>query len=198
MREVGERALPLEVEALRPDGPGTALIVIDVQERLFAAMEAARRPRFLKAVTNLVALARAVEWPIVLTEQYPQGLGPTVPELRAELEGARACQRLEKLCFSACAADGFGQALGEAEAAVLCGMEAHICVLETALDLLGAGRRVFVPWDGVLSRERRDQEAALDMLRAAGAIVTSSETVAFQVMKRAGTPLFRQLAPRLR
>jgi nicotinamidase-related amidase len=182
-------------EDFRPAPDGTALVVVDIQQKLAPAMEAAAGARVLKAARTLLELARLQKWRVVATEQYPQGLGPTLPELAAELGGAAP---LAKTTFSACAADGFKGRLGDARAAVVIGMEAHVCVLETALDLLAAGVRVFVPWDGVASRREEDRTTALEQLRAAGAIVTSSETLAFQALGKAGTPEFKAISARVR
>jgi nicotinamidase-related amidase len=183
---------------VRPIEGATALVVVDVQERLAAAMPEAERPRFGKAVCNLVSLAAASGWPIVVTEQYPRGLGPTTSDVNGTLERAGSVTRLEKLCFSACEAEGFMSALQGVRVAVVVGMEAHVCVLETALGLRARGLDVLVPWDGVLSRDGRDKACALELLRAEGVVVTSSETVVFQAVGRAGTPLFKEMAPRVR
>jgi nicotinamidase-related amidase len=184
----------------RPRDGETALIVIDVQERLVPALDAAHRPRFLQATANLVALAAQRGWPIIPTLQYPKGLGPFVPEVARELAAAGAPAAVEKVEFSALRAPGFGEPWGRsgARAAVLVGAEAHVCVLETASDLLERGFTVFLPWDAVASRREEDRRTGLDLARAAGAVVTSSETLIFQCLGRAGTPEFKAMAPRLR
>ncbi len=189
-----------DVARFRPeDGPRTALVVIDVQQKLAPAMDAGHYPRFLKAARTLVEVARLKGWRVVATEQYPQGLGRTIPEISGELAAAGAGAPVEKVAFSACGAEGFADRLGaDARTVVLAGMEAHVCVLETALDLLGSGRRVLVPWDAVASRREEDRATALELHRAAGAVVTSSETIAFQAVKRAGTPEFKAVAARVR
>lgn len=180
----------------RPSPEGTALIVVDIQQKLAPAMDAAAGARVLKAARTLLELARLQRWRVVATEQYPQGLGPTIPELASELGGATP---LAKTCFSACGAEGFRDRLGlETTSAVVIGMEAHVCVLETALDLMASGVRVFVPWDGVASRREEDRTTALEQLRAAGAVVTSSETLAFQALGKAGTPEFKAISARVR
>lgn len=183
---------------LRPPEDRTALIVIDVQAKLAPAMEPEALKRCLRSTRILLETARQKRWPVIATEQYPQGLGPTLPEVAADLAAIEAPPPLAKTCFSACGADGFGDRLGGVAAAVVVGMEAHVCVLETALDLLGQGVRVFVPWDGVASRREEDRTTALEQLRAAGAVVTSSETLAFQMLKRAGTPEFKAISARVK
>jgi nicotinamidase-related amidase len=187
-------------EDFRAKDGETALVAVDIQERLFAAIDPAHARRFLKAAANLIALAALRRWPIIAAVQYPKGLGPIVPEIARELEAAGAAPPIEKLDFSACRASGFAARLLEsgAKAAVIAGIEAHVCVLETVLDLCARNFRVFVPWDAVASRCEEDRRVALDLMRAAGAIVTSSETIVFQALGRAGTPEFKAFAPRLK
>lgn len=187
----------LRPEEIRPP-ERTALLVVDIQEKLMPAMAAAQQPVVEKAVSVLAALARRAGWPVLVTEQYPQGLGRTLPALRAQLEEAGAAAPLEKMTFSACGAQGFAERLGDVEAVVLAGMESHVCVLETALDLRARGYRVYVPWDAVASRREEDRHTGLELMRAAGALVTSSETLVFQHLKEAGSEAFKDLARRLR
>ncbi len=185
---------------LRPADGETALVVVDIQERLVPALDPEHRPRFLRAAANLVALAALRRWPIVTTVQYPKGLGATVPEIARELEAAQAAPPLEKVAFSACRAEGFWERLAAAgaRAAIVAGAEAHVCVLETVLDLRERGLRVLVPWDAVASRREEDRRVALELARAAGAVVTSSETIAFQALGRAATPEFKAFSARLK
>jgi nicotinamidase-related amidase len=185
---------------LRPPAEGAcALVVIDIQEKLAPAMETAALNRCLRAARTLLEVARWKKWRVVATEQYPKGLGKTIPEIVPELSELGGLPALEKTAFSAAGADGFAERLGpEVKAAVLVGMEAHVCVHETALDLLGRGLTVFVPWDGVASRREEDRSTALASLREAGAIITSSETLAFQAAGRAGTAEFKAISARVR
>jgi nicotinamidase-related amidase len=175
----------------------TVLVVVDVQERLFNAMDAERRDEMVANIKLLVAAAQRLDVPIVLTEQYPRGLGRTLPELAAALPEVTA---LEKTAFSCAAADGFLdrlQALGAAHV-VLTGIEAHVCVLLTALDLLARGLRVSVVADAVCSRKPAKAELGLAQARQAGAVVTAAETVVVQLLGRADTDAFRELAKLLR
>lgn len=202
----------MDPRTLRPPEGGTALVVIDIQERLFPALcatiedvhqgtlEGERRMAFLKAATNLVAFAGLRGWPIIPTLQYPKGLGEFVEQIARELDRTRAFPTIEKVEFSAYRAPLFPERLAEsgARAVVLAGCEAHVCVLETALDLIEHGFRVFVPWDAVASRREEDRRTALELLRSAGAVVTSSETLIFQALGRAGTADFKAIAPRLK
>ncbi|OLC30511.1 MAG: hypothetical protein AUH81_19935 [Candidatus Rokubacteria bacterium 13_1_40CM_4_69_5] len=177
--------------------PRPALVVVDVQERLFAAMEAERREEMIANIKILCAAAARLGVPILLTEQYPKGLAHTLPELRALLEGVDA---LEKTAFSCCEAPGFVERLRTlgADRVILTGLEAHVCVLLTARDLLDLGFRVSVVADAVCSRRRANYDLGLAEARDAGAVVTATETVVFQWLGRADTEFFRDIAKLLR
>lgn len=177
--------------------PRPALVIVDVQERLFAAMDAERRDDMIANIKILGAAAQRLGVPILLTEQYPKGLAHTLPELRALLEGIDV---FEKTAFSCCEATGFVERLRAvgADHAILTGLEAHVCVLLTALDLLGRGFQVSVVADAVCARRRANQELGLAQARDAGAVVTATETVVFQWLGRADTDAFREIAKLLR
>lgn len=177
--------------------PRPVLIVVDVQERLFAVMDAERRDDMIKNLKTLCAAARRLGLPVLATEQYPKGLGHTLPELRALLAGV---EPIEKTVFSCCGAEGFVDRLRalEADHAVLTGLEAHVCVLLTALDLLALGYRVSIVADAVCSRRRDNHDVGLAQARQAGAVVTATETVVFQWLGRADTDAFRELSKLLR
>jgi nicotinamidase-related amidase len=173
------------------------LVVVDVQERLFNAMDAERRDDMVANVKILVSAARRLDVPVVVTEQYPRGLGRTLPELRALLGDAPP---FEKTAFSCAGADGFMdrvRALG-ADHVILTGIEAHVCVLLTALDLLTRGLRVSIVADAVCSRRPANLEIGLDQARQAGAVVTATETVVFQLLGSADSDAFRELSKLLR
>lgn len=167
------------------------LLVIDVQDRLAAAM-----PEKVPAIVNTVRLvegAKLLSVPIIVTEQYPKGLGPTVPAVQEALPDHST---VEKLCFDCCGEESFAAALGGSgrKSMVIAGMEAHICVLQTALALLERGYRVHVVKDAVCSRAVENKEVAMGILRDAGATVTTTETVLFQLVGRAGTPEFKAIS----
>lgn len=166
--------------------PATSLLcVIDVQERLLKAMPEA--DRVVERCRRLAEAARLLGLPGLLTEQYPQGLGPTSAVL-AELLPPPAA----KLTFSCLAAPGFQAALSAGiTAAVLAGLETHVCVSQTAFDLLAIGLGVFVVVDAVASRHPLDHEIALRRLEAAGAILTTSEAVLFEWCRSAEHPQFQ-------
>jgi len=173
------------------------LVVVDVQERLFNAMDAERRDDMVANVKILASAARRLDVPVLVTEQYPRGLGRTLPELRALLGDTPP---FEKTAFSCAGADGFMDrvhALG-ADHVILTGIEAHVCVLLTALDLLGRGLRVSVVADAVCSRRPANLEIGLDQARQAGAVVTATETVVFQLLGGADSDAFRELSKLLR
>ncbi|MFQ5898531.1 MAG: hydrolase [Candidatus Methylomirabilia bacterium] len=171
---------------------GTLLLVVDVQERLFAAMDPEQREDMVKNLKILAATAGRLGIPIEVTEQYPKGLGHTLPELKASLGNI---EPIEKVAFSCCAAEGFTQRLQAAGArqVILAGIEAHVCVLLTALDLVAQGYTVHVVADATCSRRRENGQIALDQLRQAGAVVTSTESVVFQLLRTADTEDFRFL-----
>ena len=173
------------------------LVVVDVQERLFNAMDADKRDDMVSNIKILGATALRLGTPVVITEQYPKGLGRTLPEVRALLDGVAP---LEKTAFSCCGADGFVDRLRAAESdhVILTGVEAHVCVLLTALDLLAAGFRVSVVADAVCSRRAANMEIGLAQARQAGAVITATETVVFQLLGRADTDAFREISKLLR
>ncbi len=176
----------------------TALIIVDFQERLFPAMDPDCREETLKNTGLLLELARVLRMPILYTEQYPDGLGVTVPEVTEKLpEGGEPFSKVEFSCWRA---EGFAQQfryLG-LEAAILIGMESHVCVLGTALDMLREGVRVHVPADAVASRTEPNRRTGLELMDRAGAVISSTETVIFQMLGRAGTPEFKALSKLLK
>jgi nicotinamidase-related amidase len=173
------------------------VLVIDVQERLHAAMDEACRHACAGGCALMVQAARGLNLPIVVTEQYPEGLGRTIPELAARLEGV---PRVSKLSFSCMREGPVADVIRShgRNTAVLVGIEAHVCVLQTALDMMDAGMKVAVASDAVCSRRASDKEAALEAMRGLGVLVYPVETVIFMLLGRAGTPEFRALSPLLK
>lgn len=176
-----------------------AVVVVDVQDKLARAMPQERLQAIERSARILLGAARELGASALYTEQYPKGLGPTLPSLAPELE-ASAALRFEKLEFSACGAEGFEAALAERgiRSVILLGMETHVCVWLTARDLLEKGYAVHVPIDGVASRRDDHREAGLDLCRKANATVTTSETVAFDWLKRAGSDAFKKVSALVR
>jgi nicotinamidase-related amidase len=137
--------------------------------------------------------------PIILTEQYPKGLGRTVPDVLQALEG-KTYERIEKVAFSCARDEAFLSAIAKTvrRQVVLIGMEAHVCVYQTSVDLVNAGYEVFVLDDAVSSRFLHNYQSGIAALRDAGAVVVSTETAVFQMMKVAGTPEFKKISSLLR
>ena len=169
------------------------LLMIDVQERLAAAMPAAERAAFEKNVEVLLKTAVRLKLPVIASEQYPQGLGHTLPRLRALLPEAP----LEKVEFSCGNSKAVARRilLTGRRQAIVAGMETHVCVFQTVRDLLSGEFAVFVPQDAVLSRTEANRAVGLRLCEKAGATVTSTETVLFDLLGKAGTPEFKELAP---
>lgn len=177
------------------DAAASALIVIDIQERLAAAMREPEHP--VRQTAILLQAAAALAVPVLASLQYPQGLGPLVAPLAALVPAA---SRVEKIHFSALAEPAFAgrfRALGRQQA-VLAGMEAHVCVLQTALDLLAQRFQVFVVADAVATRAAASHALALARLRQAGAVVVTTEMVVFEWLARADHPEFRPLSRLIR
>jgi nicotinamidase-related amidase len=162
----------------------TALVVVDVQEAFRPAVL-----DFERVIHNTAALvqgARVLGVPVVVTEQYPKGLGHTVAEVAEYLNGV---EPIEKVCFSAAAADGFDP--DGRDQALVCGIETHVCVSQTVHDLLDRGMEVHVARDAVTSRSEENREVGLRKMEGAGAIVTSVETALFELLGAAGSDEFK-------
>jgi nicotinamidase-related amidase len=167
------------------DADRAALIVIDLQEGFRKAVP--DFDRVAKATATLIEGAEAIGIPIVVTEQYPKGLGKTASEVAEHLpEGV---EPLEKVCFSASEAEGFD--LGGRDQALVCGIETHVCVNQTTLDLLDSGVQVQVAEDAVGSRFEDNKRVGLHKMERAGAVLTSVETALFELLGRAGTDEFK-------
>jgi nicotinamidase-related amidase len=182
---------------LRVDRARAALLLVDFQERLAAVMAPGELAACERNITLLIELARQLQLPVVLSEQYPKGLGPTVAGLKLALaEPGLTLRTLEKVEFACTDAPGFAaiqRDLGRDQWIVV-GMEAHVCVYQTARGLAAGGARVHVPADAVISRSPANARIGLELCARAGAIVTATETVVFDALRRAGTEEFRALS----
>lgn len=170
----------------------STLVVIDMQERLVPAMQAPART--IKNARLLLTAARACNVPCLLTEQYPKGLGTTVPEI---LNAASNSPVIEKLHFS-CMEDALFKSTFTSmkrKQAVLAGMEAHICVVQTAASLIEEGYEVFVVSDATASRTTDSEDACKIRLSASGAHIVTTEMVIFEWLGKAGTTAFKSLLP---
>lgn len=174
---------------LNPDN--TVLVAIDFQERLFPVMH--DKEKLLRQVVKLIRGAVVLQIPVILTEQYPRGLGPTLPEIAALLPGVKP---IEKTCFSCCDAESFNNSLEatKCKQMLICGIEAHICVYQTAVALSRAGYEVQVVADCVSSRDPENKTVSLSKMGSAGIPPTTMETALFELLKIAGGDRFKQIS----
>lgn len=172
------------------DRVDAVLVVIDVQDRLVAAMQ--HRNEVVSTVAMLVRSARLLGIPILVTRQYPAGLGDIVPELRDALGEYVS---IDKTSFCCRADEAFSDELADTwrGQAILVGMEAHVCIAQTALALLEDGYRVQVVADAVCSRRDSDRDVALERLRYAGAAVTTSEAVLYEMLGNSRDEEFKEI-----
>jgi nicotinamidase-related amidase len=177
----------------------SAVIVIDVQEKLAAVMPEPQLAALTRAATVLIEAARRLGARVIATEQYPQGLGRTLAPIAERLEQAGA-PIVPKMEFSACDALAFERVFNEhaPRVAVVVGMETHVCVYQTVRELAARGVLVHVPIDGVASRREDHRQAGLDLCRAAGATLTTMETLVFDWLRVAGTDDFKHLSRLIR
>ncbi|RME81145.1 MAG: isochorismatase family protein [Planctomycetota bacterium] len=173
-----------------------ALMIIDVQEKLVATMDPDEWEFTAEKILHLIHTAKEYRLPIFWTEQYPKGLGSTLDLFKKELEGYENLVYQDKIEFSALKNEEFQKKWAEKgkKQVILTGLECHICVTQTALDLLERECLVFVPNDAVISRHAEDFGAGLDFMEKAGATVVSTEMIMFQLMEKAGTPDFKKLS----
>lgn len=175
----------------------SVLLVIDVQERLCKAMEQQVLDQLTANTGILLDAAAELQIPVMITEQYVKGIGETLPELLAK---SGTAPRFEKMSFSCCGSTDFTDTLRATgrRQIVITGMETHVCVLQTALELLDAGYTVHLVRDAVMSRARKNWKTALDVTQQAGGVVTCTEAVLFQWLKVAGTDSFKKLSKLVR
>jgi nicotinamidase-related amidase len=173
----------------------SVLVIVDVQVRLASAMPAEARDAVVRNCGNLLQAASLLSIPAIVTEQYPKGLGPTEPGI-VDRDAARHVARIEKTCFSCAGAEAFRDALKNTarRQVVLAGMETHVCVLQTALDLLAEDFEVFVVEDAVSSRRPAHATNALYRLRQAGVVITNTESVLFEWLRDARHEHFRAIS----
>jgi nicotinamidase-related amidase len=167
----------------------SALLVVDAQEKLLSVVP--DRKRIVWNIRRLLDAARELEVAIAGTEQYPDRLSPTVPELKERIGHAP-----DKLCFSACVCgEIFERWKEEGRSRILvCGIETHVCVLQTALDLSAAGFLVYVAVDAVGARRAVDQETALRRMESAGVILSTTETAMFEWCRTSSAPEFKRIS----
>jgi len=172
----------------------TLLLIIDIQERLFQAMENDVQNLLKKNCAILINTANEFKIPIIVSEQYRKGLGDTIPELKSI---PTESLNLEKIHFDCMKNEELKKEIlkSDKKTIIITGIESHICVLQTSLSLLAEGKRVIIASDGVASRRKQDWIAALNILSDAGALIYPTETIAFMILEKAGTPEFKKLSP---
>jgi nicotinamidase-related amidase len=169
----------------------TVLLLIDFQEKLFPVMH--DKEKLLRNVVKLIKGIQVLEIPVIITEQYPKGLGPTIPEIK---ELTLNIKPIEKVCFSCCDEPSFGERLGvlKRKQVLIAGIEAHICVYQTAMALARAGYEVQVVGDGVASRDPENKLVALFKMGAAGISPITTEMALFELLKVAKGDKFKQIS----
>lgn len=170
----------------------SVLVVIDMQERLVPAMQAPART--IKNTRLLLTAAKACNVPTIITEQYPKGLGPTVSEIKASFPESPIIEKMHFSCMEDPQFKATFTSLNRKQA-ILVGMEAHICVVQTAASLIEQNYEVFVVSDATASRTVESEEACKVRLSASGAHIVTSEMVIFEWLGKAGTPAFKALLP---
>ncbi len=180
---------------LQPDQ--CALVVIDIQEKLLPPIY--QKERLVKNSQLLIRLASILKIPTLATTQYSKGLGATVPDIASLLAET---QPIDKQMFSCFGSDSFCSSVkrlpGNRNTLLLCGMESHICVTQTALGALQEGYLVHVASDAVSSRSEWNWKIGLDRMRAAGAVISSTEMMLYELMRSSGSPAFKELLPYLK
>jgi nicotinamidase-related amidase len=179
---------------MRLDRATTILVVVDVQEKLMPVIDGHRDVE--RNIDRLVRGSHILGIPVLLTEQYVKGLGPTVAAVRSAFEETAGYNPIEKDCFSAHGCTAFAAQLGalERKQVLVAGVEAHVCVYQTVKDLLAAGFEVHVVADAVSSRSAQNKAIALQRLGAGGAKLTSTEMALFELLVTSGTDEFRAIS----
>jgi nicotinamidase-related amidase len=179
------------------DADQCALVVVDIQEKLLPPIF--QKERLVRNTKLLIHAARVLKIPALVSTQYTKGLGSTVPEITSLLPDT---EPIDKQLFSCFGSDIFCTLLkrlpGNRNTLLLCGMETHICVMQTALAALGEGYLVHVASDAVSSRVEWNWKVGLDRMRAAGAVISSTEMMVYELVRSSGSPAFKELLPHLK
>jgi nicotinamidase-related amidase len=187
----------LEIARLPLDAEQCALIVIDIQEKLLPPVF--HKEELVRNSKLLVRAADVLKLPAVMSTQYAKGLGKTVPEIASLLPETEAIDKDQFSCFGS---DAFCTLLkrlpGKRNTLLLCGMESHICVTQTALAALREGYLVHVASDAVSSRTEWNWKIGLERMRAAGAVISSTEMMIYELMRSSSSPAFKQMLPYLK
>jgi len=171
------------------------IVIIDIQERLAAVME--KRRKVITNCVHLITAAGLLQIPVLITEQYPKGLGPTVKDIK-DASGTNG--NIEKIAFNCCKEPDFITRISSSgrNKIILVGMETHICVLQTCIGLLDVGYSVHVANDAVCSRTTENYKTGIEFMRNAGAVITCTETILFQLLEKAGTEEFKNISKRIK
>ncbi len=181
----------MAVEKFFIEPENSILLIVDFQEKLAKAMKEEVLEVVVKNTVKIINLARIYSIPILITEQYPKGLGNTLPQIKELVEN----EPLEKIHFSCALEEIFINKIKEYNKSkiIITGMETHVCVWQTALDLLARDYLIFIPKDAVCSRRKEDWKTGLSLIQNAGGVITCAETLIFQILRKAGTPQFKQM-----
>ncbi len=190
--------LPMSDIARRPlEAESCTLVVVDIQQKLLPPIF--NKDQLVRNASLLLRLAKILDIPVLLTTQYARGLGETVPEIAALASDVQAIDKLEFGCFGK---DTFCSAVkslpGNRNTLLLCGMETHICVMQTALGALEQGYIVHVASDAVGSRAEWNWKVGLDRMRDAGCVISSTEMMMYELLRKSGTPAFKELLQHLK
>ncbi len=179
-----------------PETENSLLVIVDVQQKLMNVMSnSSACLAKVKLLANSLAL---MDVPCIVTEQYPKGLGPTVDEIKSVLKDTTPF--VEKSAFSCCGADDFNEKVREFDRKniILCGVESHVCVLQTAIELKNKGFNVYLAADAASSRNENDKAYALDFLRQSDIFVLSTESLIFALLKNSKHPAFKAVSALLK
>lgn len=177
------------------DKNNSILLIIDIQEKLSRVMKV--KDEVVKNCLHLIELSKTYNIPVIITEQYPKGLGQTLEEIRDALPSYNP---IEKLTFNCCDEPFFLETIKKLnkKTVIITGMEAHVCVLQTCIGLLKMGLNIQVVKDAVCSRFKENWKTGIEFMRDAGAVITCTETVLFQLLKIAGTEEFKAISRRIK
>jgi nicotinamidase-related amidase len=169
----------------------TGILIVDVQEKLMPVMD--RQQIMTENINKLLQLCRLFSLPVLLTEQYPRWLGPTVPELKHALS---SYEPITKMHFNCCDVAQFNDHLAShsLENIIITGVESHICIFQTCVGLTAKGYQIHVPKDAVSSRTSENRQVGLELMKSAGALITSTEAVIYQILKQADTKEFKKMS----
>lgn len=167
-----------------------ALVIIDIQEKLFPLV--AEKKKVLRNLRKIIQFAKIINMPIILTEQYPKGLGQTIPEIKELLPDIEPIEKIEFNSFHSKKFREAVESLG-VKTLIIAGIEAHVCISQTSIEGVNNGYRVCVLSDAVSSRYPEDKEVALERMMQSGVIIASTEMVMFELLRKAGTREFKEV-----